>query len=94
MAEQSGRATPSHTQTDKAGGSPRVTRPSLPETDRVTPMTHPQAATSLGRQAAYRRLALTILALDVPTLSAGLQARRLPPRRLPQALPRPARRAA
>jgi hypothetical protein len=31
------------------------------------------------RQAAYRRLALTILALDVPTLAAKLQTARLTP---------------
>ena len=69
-------------------------RPRLPETDSVTAMTHPEATTSVARQAAYRRLALTILALDVPTLTAGLQARRQPPTPLPQALPGPARQAA
>ena len=57
-------------------------------------MTHPQAATAVARQAAYRRLAATILALDVPTLTAGLHAYRQPPTRLPQALPKPARQAA
>jgi hypothetical protein len=59
-------------------------------------MTHPDAATTtVARQAAYRRLALTILAVDVPTLTAELQARRQPPTRVPpQALPGPARRAA
>ena len=57
-------------------------------------MTHPQAAATVARQAAYRRLALTILALDVPTLTAELQAYRQPPTRLPHALPGPARRAA
>jgi hypothetical protein len=37
-----------------------------------------------ARQAAYRRLALTILALDVPTLAARLQATRLAPSEQPQ----------
>ena len=36
-------------------------------------------ASDPARQAAYRRLALTILALDVPTLAARLQASRLTP---------------
>jgi hypothetical protein len=57
-------------------------------------MTHPQAATAGARQAAYRRLALTILALDVPTLTAELRAHRQPPTRLTKAVPTPARRAA
>jgi hypothetical protein len=57
-------------------------------------MTHHQAATAVARQAAYRRLALTILALDVPTLTAELRARRRAPTRLPKAARPPARRAA
>ena len=47
-----------------------------------------------GRRAAYRRLAVTILGLDVPTLVAELQARRQaeprPPARLHPALRRAA----
>jgi hypothetical protein len=57
-------------------------------------MSHPEPAPAVARQAAYRRLALTILALDVPTLTTQLQAVPQPPRRLPQALPGRARRAA
>jgi hypothetical protein len=40
---------------------------------------HQTQDTDPQRQAAYRRLALTILALDVPTLAAKLQAERLTP---------------
>ena len=57
-------------------------------------MTHPEAATTVARQAAYRRLVLTILALDVPTLTTKLQAVPQPPTRLPQAMRGPAGRAA
>jgi len=42
-------------------------------------------ATDPARQAAYRRLALTILGLDVPTLAARLQVSRLRPRVLAKA---------
>ena len=44
---------------------------------------HPAQAVEPIRQAAYRRLALTILALDVPTLAAKLQAARTKPATLP-----------
>jgi hypothetical protein len=59
-------------------------------------MTNPEAATAVARQAAVRRLALTILGLDVPSLTAELQlkSRQQPPLRLPQARPVPARRVA
>ena len=46
--------------------------------------THETPAADSARQAAYRRLALTILALDVPTLSVRLQASRLTLRGLPE----------
>jgi hypothetical protein len=58
----------------------------------MTAMTHPKATANVARQAAYRRLALTILALDVPAVTAELQARRQPPTPLSQVLP--GRRAA
>ena len=57
-------------------------------------MTNPAPATTVARHAAYRRLALTMLALDVPTVAAELQAGRRPPTPLPQRLPAPTRRAA
>jgi hypothetical protein len=44
--------------------------------------TQATAAADPQREAAYRRLALTILALDVPTLAAKLQTSRLTPNRL------------
>jgi len=43
----------------------------------------PTTAADPSRQAAYRRLALTILALDVPTLAAKLQAAHATPATLP-----------
>jgi hypothetical protein len=81
-------------QEDDRGDSPRDMRPTLSQTDRVKPMSHPEPAPAVARQAAYRRLALTILALDVPTLTTKLQAMPQRPMRLPQALPGPARQAA
>jgi hypothetical protein len=80
--------------TDKAGDGPRVTRLRVAETEREMPMTHPQAAATGAPQAAYRRLALAILGLDVPTLVTELRAGRGASTRRPQALRRAARRAA
>jgi hypothetical protein len=60
------------------GGSPRAMHGAPHHTEGVTQMTQSQktAAADPARQAAYRRLALTILALDVPTLAARLQVAR------------------
>jgi hypothetical protein len=63
-------------------------QPDLPSRD-----TPPRAA-AVARPAAYRRLALTILGLDVPTLAAELRAQRTARGRPAHPLSPPTRRAA
>ena len=54
----------------------------------------PSRAAGVARPAAYRRLALTILGLDVPTLAAELRAYHAARRRPSRPVSRPTRRAA
>jgi hypothetical protein len=56
-------------------GSPRAIAALPHQTEGMTHMTpsQPTIATDAARRASYRRLALTILALDVPTLASSLQ---------------------
>jgi hypothetical protein len=59
----------------RVGGSPRAIAALPHQTEGMTHMTpsQPTIATDAARRASYRRLALTILALDVPTLASSLQ---------------------
>jgi hypothetical protein len=59
----------------------------------MQPDTRSRAA-GVARPAAYRRLALTILGLDVPTLAAELRANRTARGLPPRPVSRPSRRAA
>jgi len=56
--------------------------------------TTPSRVAVVPRPAAYRRLALTILGLDVPTLAAQLHTSRTTRAGLPRPVSQPARRAA
>ena len=58
-------------------GSSRATFAAPPETGLEMQSTHSSRTTAAARAAAYRRLACTILGLDVPTLVADLRAQRL-----------------